>query len=121
MVRRRVERLNEQLRREMTEILRREVKDPRVGLVTITRVRVAPDLTLARVLVEIPSSADEAETLTGLAAAAPFVRHELGQRLRVRRVPELRFEPDHTLDHARHIERLLGEALNDQDAEAEDG
>lgn len=120
MARRRLERLNEQLRRELTEILRREVKDPRVGLVTVTGVRAAPDLTFARVLVEIPSSADEAETLAGLVAASSFVRHELGQRLRIRRVPELRFEPDHTLDHVRQIDRLLEEALHDRDDEADD-
>jgi ribosome-binding factor A len=120
MARRRLERLNEQLRRELTEILRREVKDPRVGLVTVTGVRAAPDLSFARVLVEIPSGVDESETLTGLDAATSFVRHVLGQRLRIRRVPELRFEPDHTLDHARHIESLLEEALPDREEEADD-
>lgn len=120
MARRRLERLNEQLRRELTDILRREVKDPRVGLVTVMGVRAAPDLTFARVLVEIAPSADEEETLAGLAAAAPFVRHELGQRLRIRRVPELRFEPDHTLDYARHIEQLLGDVLPERD-DGDDG
>ncbi|HKJ93313.1 MAG TPA: 30S ribosome-binding factor RbfA [Longimicrobiales bacterium] len=110
MARRRIERLNEQLRRELTEILRREVKDPRVGVVTVMGVRTAPDLTFARVLVEIPSAEDEPETLAGLAAAAPFVRRELGQRLRIRRVPELHFEADHALDHVRRIEELLDEA-----------
>ncbi len=115
MARRRLERLNEQLRRELTEILRREVKDPRVGVVTVTGVRAAPDLTFARVLVEVPASEDEAETLAGLVAASPFVRHELGQRLRIRRVPELRFELDHTLDRVQHIESLLREALPDGD------
>lgn len=120
MARRRLERLNEQLRRELTEILRRDVKDPRVGLVTVTGVRAAPDLTFARVLVEIPPSADEAETLVGLTTASPFVRYELGQRLRIRRVPELRFEPDHTMDDVRHIERLLGEVRRQRDDEADD-
>lgn len=107
---RRVERLNEQFRRELTELLRGAVKDPRVGLVTLTGVRVASDLSFARVFVAPPveeSTSDE--TLAGLRAATPFLRHELSARLHIRRVPELRFELDTTLANARRIEQLLHE------------
>lgn len=107
---RRVERLNEQFRREVTEILRGEAKDPRVGLATLTGARVAPDLSSARIFVSpLGDEAAQREMLEGLRAATPFVRSELGRRLHIRRVPELRFELDETLEHARRIEALLSE------------
>lgn len=107
----RIERVNEQLRRELSQIVVGEVKDPRVGPLSITRVVTAPDLTLARVFVQIIGDEDERkETFTGLRAATPFIRTALGQRLPMRRVPELRFEPDRNLEHALRIEELLKEA-----------
>jgi ribosome-binding factor A len=102
--------LNEQVRREVSEILRTEVKDPRVGLVTVTEARVAPDLSFARVYVR-PLGGDEAELFTGLQAATPYIRRELGKRLSVRHIPEIRFEADRALEHALHIEKLLSEVL----------
>lgn len=107
---RRMERLNEQFRRELTEILRGEAKDPRVASVTLTAVRVASDLSFARVFVA-PVTEQQAndEALTGLRVASPFLRRELGARMHVRRVPELRFEIDESLEHARRIEQLLHE------------
>ncbi|HET9984772.1 MAG TPA: 30S ribosome-binding factor RbfA [Longimicrobiales bacterium] len=118
---RRVERLNEQFRREITDILRGQAKDPRVGLVTITDARVSPDLSFARVFVSpLADGSGNAELLDGLRAATPFVRGELGRRLHIRRVPELRFELDETLARARHIEALLGEALANQGREEGD-
>ncbi len=107
---RRVERLNEQFRRELTEILHGEAKDPRVGQVTVTGVRTAPDLSFARVF--IAPGADEAvelQMLGGLRAALPFLRRELGARMRIRRVPELRFEIDRALAYGQRIEQLLHE------------
>lgn len=115
MAGRRVERLNEQLKREITEILRREVKDPRVGLVVITGVDAAPDLTFARIHLQITGDGDEAKTLEGLRAAAPFIRGQIGRRLRVRRAPELDFQVDHSLEHVSRIERLLAEARGGDD------
>lgn len=107
---RRVERLNEQFRRELTEILQGQAKDPRVLGVTLTAVRVAPDLSFARVFVAPHAAeAENEEALMGLRAALPFLRKELGARLRIRRVPELRFELDLTLAHAQRIEQLLHE------------
>lgn len=107
---RRLERLNEQVKREVSEILRMEVKDPRVGLVTVTEARVAPDLSIARIYVRAMGS-DEDELFDGLQNATPYIRRELGKRLSVRHVPELRFEADRALDYALHIEKLLSEAL----------
>ena len=113
MAGRRIERLNEQLKREITDILRNSARDPRIGIVTVTRAQASPDLTLARVFVSIMGDDDEkAATLEGLKAALPFVRSELSRRLRdIRRVPELRFEVDHSFEHAMHIEKLLSEVL----------
>ena len=107
---RRLERLNEQVRREVSDILRFEVKDPRVGLVTVTEARVAPDLSFARVYVR-PLGGVEEELFSGLQAATPYIRRELGKRLSIRHVPELRFEADRALEHALHIEKLLSEVL----------
>ena len=107
---RRVERLNEQIRREVSEILRLEVKDPRVGLVTVTEARCAPDLSFARIYVRAMGGEEE-ELFAGLQAATPYIRRELGKRLSVRHVPELRFEADRALEHALHIEKLLSEVL----------
>jgi ribosome-binding factor A len=118
----RIERLNEQLRREVSQIVVGEVKDPRVGPVTVTRVVTAPDLTLARIYVQLTGDdADRRETLKGLQAATPFIRTTLGQRLPLRRVPELRFEPDRNLEHALRIEELLKEAAPPAEDESGDG
>lgn len=107
---RRVERVNEQLKRELTEVVHTELRDPRVGRVTITDVRTAPDLHYARVFITgTGSEGERRESLEGLRAAAGWMRGELGRRLRIRRVPELSFEWDATLDQAKRIEQLLHE------------
>lgn len=104
----RVSRLNEQLRREITDVIRHGVRDPRIGMVTVTDVSTTTDLEHARVFVTMLGDAEALEaTLAGLRAAAPFIRGELGRRLRIRHTPELRFEVDTSLEHARRIEELL--------------
>lgn len=113
---RRLERLNEQIKREVSDILRSEVKDPRIGLVTVTEARVAPDLSIARLYVR-GLGTDEEELFAGLRKATAYIRRELGKRLSVRHVPELRFEADRALEHALHIEKLLSEVLPREDAE----
>ena len=107
---RRIERLNEQVRREVSDILRFEVRDPRVGIVTVTEARVAPDLSIARLYVQ-PAGDESAKqaALEGLEAASPYIRRELGKRLKIRTVPELRFEHDKALEYGMHIEKLLSD------------
>jgi len=108
----RLARLGEQLRREIAELLRTSVRDPRVGGVTVTGVKVSADLSTARVRVRLPAEeAERSATLEGLRAAAPFLRRTLGRSLHVRRIPELRFLPDTSLEHAQRIEALLAEVL----------
>ena len=115
---RRIERLNQLLREEISRLLRGELKDPRVGGVTVTAVRTAPDLSVATVYVTALGAASGDEAIEGLRHAAGFVRGRLGRELRLRRIPELRFVEDRTLEHARRIETLLEEASGPADPDA---
>lgn len=95
-------------------MLRNEVRDPRVGLATITAVETSPELDHARVYITTLGDEDErTEVLAGLGSAAPFIRTQLSRRLHMRRVPELHFQYDRMLDEATRIEQLLREALPD--------
>jgi ribosome-binding factor A len=108
----RAARLNEQLKRELSELIRLQVRDPRVGPVTVTAVDVAADLGSAKVFVRPGPAGDDLEaTLEGLSAAAPFLRSELGRILHIRKIPELRFQKDRSLEHAQRIERILSEVI----------
>lgn len=112
MASRRLERLNEQLKREIAGLLRTAVRDPRVGGVTVTGVETAPDLTTARVFVRLGGADSErAACLAGLAAAAPFLRGTMGRSLHVRRIPELHFLEDHSQERAQRIEEILSEVV----------
>jgi ribosome-binding factor A len=118
MAKKRVPRLNEQLKRELTGLLQFEVRDPRIGMITVTDVEVSPDLYHARVYYTLLG--DEAERQSadeGLRAAAGFLRTELGRRMHIRRAPELHFRFDTTLEHAQHIERLLHQTRQDMTTE----
>jgi ribosome-binding factor A len=118
MSRRRLARLNEQLKRELAMLIRTEVRDPRVGVVTVTAVDVTNDLSLARVFVRVIGSESEiVEALEGLTAAAPFLRAALGRELTIRRIPELRFQRDKSLEHAMRIEEILSDVLPEYEAD----
>ena len=109
---RRTDRINELLREEISILVRDEVRDPRVGLVTITAVQTSPELDHAKVFVRMLGDEEEQEAaLEGLRSAASFVRTQLSRRLHIRRVPELHFTYDRMLDEAARIEQLLREAL----------
>jgi ribosome-binding factor A len=119
MANKRLARLNEQIKREISGILRLEVRDPRIGAITVTRADVSGDLWVARVYVRITGDETErAETMVGLEAAAPFVRRRLGSELHIRRVPELQFKEDRSLDHALRIEAILKDVAPGEDPEA---
>lgn len=118
----RIARLNEQLKREISELIQKQVRDPRVGQVTITGVDVARDLGSAKVYVRAPGTPDQlTSTLEGLGAAAPFLRTALGRVMRVRRVPELRFRTDRSYEHAQRIEQVLSEILPADEPPPPDG
>lgn len=123
---RRIERLNEQLKRELAVLIQSGVRDPRVAGVIVTGVRTTADLNLARVLVRLTGSdAEKREAMEGLDRAAPFLRRSLGRDLRIRRVPELQFQEDVAQERAARIEELLSEVRpeggwDDPDAEADE-
>lgn len=105
---RRPEQMAETLRQVITDALAREVRDPRVGFVTVTGVLVSNDLSHARVMVSAPGEdADKARALEGLQSAAGFLRSRAARALTTRSVPELHFELDRGLEHAARINELL--------------
>lgn len=106
----RTDRIDELLRQEIGAILARDVGDPRIGFVTITDVETAPDLSNARVWVSVIGQPDErATTMRALERAMPFVRRELGSRIRLRRIPELHVRADDTAERGTRVLRLLAE------------
>ena len=106
----RTNRIDELLRQEIGAIMARDIADPRVGFATITGVETAPDLRHAKVFVSvIGQAADRKDTIRALGRAMPFVRHELGKRLRLRRIPEFHLELDETLERGTRVLRLLDE------------
>jgi ribosome-binding factor A len=105
---RRPEQVAETLRQVITDSLAREVRDPRVGFVTVTRVLVTNELSHARVLVSVPGGdAEKTRALEGLQSAAGFLRSRAARTLTTRSVPELHFELDRGLEHAARINELL--------------
>lgn len=102
------ERLADQVRVEVAEMIAGELKDPRIGFATVTRVDLSPDLRHGRVLVSVLGGEEsQRETLAGLASAAGYLRHEISQRLRLRRAPELVFILDRSPEEEQKIETLL--------------
>jgi ribosome-binding factor A len=106
------ERVAEEIRHELATMVVGELKDPRIeGLVTITEVRVTPNLKHARVFVSVMGSeAEQKKTIQGLAAAAGYIRHELTERIQLRRAPEVHFILDHSDEYGQRIEDLLRQA-----------
>lgn len=101
-------RVNEDVKRELTDILR-TVKDPRVsGMLTVVRAEVSNDLSYATVYISAMEGIEQArQSVRGLKAAAGYIRRELGQRLKLRKVPELRFVADDSIEHSASIARIL--------------
>ncbi|HET6692984.1 MAG TPA: 30S ribosome-binding factor RbfA [Pedococcus sp.] len=105
---RRPEQVAEALRGVIAETLVREVRDPRVGLVTVTHVEVTQDLSVARVRVAVPGDDEQKRLgLEGLRSAAGFLRSRAARTLATRTVPELRFELDRGIEHAQRIGEIL--------------
>jgi len=106
----RTDRIDELLRQEIGQILERDVQDPRIGFVTVTDVETAPDLSTARVWVSVIGQPEERQrTMRALERAMPFVRHELGSRIRIRRIPELHLRTDDTAQRGTRVLQLLAE------------
>ena len=108
---RRVDRIEEQLRIEISEIIEREIHDPRVGLATVTSVRISSDLRHARIFVTALGAEEEHKrTIHGLTSAAGYIRRSLSKRLHhLKRIPELTFDYDESVEQSLRIEKLLQE------------
>lgn len=115
----RTDRVNELLRQEIGTLLAREVADPRIGFATITDVETTPDLRHAKVWVSVIGQAgDRDETLRALSQAMPFIRHELGRRLRIKRIPDLHVRLDDSAERGTRVLHLLQELEAGVDPEA---
>jgi len=104
----RAARVGDLLKEELSDLLLRNIRDPRIGFVTLTEVRVSPDLRHARVyFVTHEGGEAQQRSLEGLESARGYLRTELGRRLRLRYVPDLSFTLDETLDHSFRIQGIL--------------
>ena len=111
----RIERVNNLIRHEISELLQRQVKDPRLGsFVAVTEVSTSPDLRHAKIFVSrIGSEAEKQETLSVLTAASGFFRNELARRLRMRRIPELSFHWDDSIERGARLLQLIDKISSD--------
>lgn len=118
---RRTQQMGEFLREEVTDIIRSELDDPRLGFWTVTRVEVPSDLRSAQVYVSVLGTEQERkETLAALRGAAGFIRGHLKPRMRTRTIPELDFRDDRSMEHAEEIDRALRELRRDGGRKAEE-
>ncbi|EGK13676.1 30S ribosome-binding factor RbfA [Kroppenstedtia eburnea] len=110
MARIRASRVGEQVKKELSYVLQHEMKDPRVGFVTVTAVEMSGDLQQAKVYISVLGDEEKKkETLEGLEKAKGFLRTEIGRRVQLRHTPELIFKFDESIEHGQHISKLLEE------------
>lgn len=111
----RIEKLQELIKQEMSKMLLKELKDPRIGFVTVTDVEMTGDLREAKIYVSIMGGAEQVKSsLEGLNSALGFIRREIGQRVRLRFTPEISFALDTSLDYGDHIQKLLLQVEGEQ-------
>ena len=116
----RLERVNQLIKEEISAVLQRQVKDPRLGFVTVTEVDTTADLKLARVYVSVLGPEEQwAKSFKALESARGFVWNWLRKHLDLRVTPQLAFRPDRSMEHAAHIQSLLA-GLRSDDAPAGD-
>ena len=108
----RIERINEEYRKELSQIIGYELKNSSItGMISVTKVKVTPDLKYAKVYVSILNSKNIKETLEGLKKASGFIRTELAKRINLRNTPELVFEVDDSLEYGAKIDSILKKIL----------
>ncbi|GGE25138.1 ribosome-binding factor A [Marinithermofilum abyssi] len=118
MTRIRASRVGEQVKKELSQVLQYEMKDPRIGFVTVTAVEMSGDLQQAKVYISVLGSDEQKqETLEGLAKAKGFLRTEIGRRIKLRHTPELVFKFDESIEYGQRISKLL-EEVNEDDAKS---
>jgi ribosome-binding factor A len=107
----RPQKLGDQIQRELSDLLQRELRDPRVGMITITSVDVSPDLSHAKVFFTILDKEKLKETGEGLKRAAGFLRSQLARRFKMYTTPELRFVYDESVERGDHLSRLIDSVI----------
>ena len=115
----RIERLNHLIRQEISELLQRQVKDPRLGnFIAVTDVITSPDLKTARIYIShLGTEADKKATMSAITSASGYFRKELANNLRLRRVPELSFYWDDSIERGAHIEELIDRVTSENERE----
>ena len=110
-------RISEEIKREVSDIIQNELKDPRVtGLISVTKATVTNDMRYAKVYVSIMASPDEQKSiLQGLKNAAGFIRKEVGQRINIRYTPEIIFELDNSIEYGIKISKILKQISTDKE------
>lgn len=109
------------IRKEVSELFVKTVKDPRIGLITITRVTVTPDCRMAKILFSVPGSLEERErSVHGLESAKGYIRRELARRINLRYTPEIHFQFDPSIEYAIHIEEVLQSLKKERKTRDED-
>ena len=117
----RSQRVVEQIRRELAELIRLEVKDPRVGFITLTDVEITPDYAHAKVFfTNMTGEGDVPEILQGLRRASGFLRRELGRRIRIHTIPELHFHYDRSVEEGSRLSQLIDEVVKEDEARQQD-
>jgi len=117
----RSQRVVEQIRRELAELIRLEVKDPRVGFITLTDVEITPDYAHAKVFfTSMTGEADVPEIQQGLRRASGFLRRELGRRIRIHTIPELHFHYDRSVEEGSRLSRLIDDVVREDEARHQD-
>lgn len=112
----RSQRVNEQILRELAELIRLEVKDPRVGFITLTGVEVTPDYAHAKVyFTSMTGEGDVEQILVGLRRAGGFLRRELGRRVRIHTLPELHFVYDRSVEEGSRLSQLIDKAVREDE------
>lgn len=116
-------RVADQIQRDLAEIIAFELKDPRVGMITITEVQITPDYAHAKVFFTMLSDNKDAieKTVSGLAAASGFIRGQLGRRLTIHTLPELHFVHDTSASRGMELSRLIDEANASRAKDADEG
>jgi ribosome-binding factor A len=117
----RVEKVQELMKQEISQIILRELKDPRIGFVTVTSVECTGDLREAKVYVSLMGNEAQVKACwSGLNSSLGFIRREIGKRIRLRVTPELSFALDKSLDYSAHIQELLLKIKAEDEAKAKD-
>ena len=113
----RIEKLQELIKQEVGKMLLYDIKDPRIGFVTVTDVEMTGDLREAKIYVSIMGNDEQIKnSMEGLHSALGFIRREIGKRIRLRFTPEISFAPDKSLDYSEHIQKILLQIEKERDS-----